>query len=403
MRPGHARAASGPVRAARFRRADVLAGRHHIRDIRARIGLRRPTAGKIANSTGEDGSVIYRAGSEDAPVVAGGTQGATGRPFVASRSFDQDAGRLQGCDFVFELERIAARRAPRIIDCVRGLGRVGIAAGQIPGRQVPFEALGDGGIGARAAIVQALAVNGLCARGHADLIAGTIVADHRAGGVRAVAVAVVGRVRIGAGRVPPIVVVIGRGTIPTPVVRFNSRVLPIQPGVAAGQDNARAGVPGGPHIVGVDEGEVRLNRQNTDLRVRRHSGGGQLIGVIRRDAGHVGAGRQRVYQRRVSAAHQDFVGDVEGLVLCPPTIQISAQWPLGARGSIAQRLQDQLAFRRARREPGRLVQIRLFHHPHEEIGLPGGFELLKYQTLDFSLRGFIACRGSLCQADADPT
>ncbi len=101
----------------------------------------------------------------------------------------------------------AAPVAPGVVDRIGGQGRVGVLAVQVPGRQVPLEALGEAGVVA-AAVVHVLAVDGLGAGGHADLVAAAVVADHGAGGVGAVAVAVAGIGRVGAGGIPPVVVVV---------------------------------------------------------------------------------------------------------------------------------------------------------------------------------------------------
>ena len=113
---------------------------------------------------------------------------------------------------------------------------IGIRPVQVPGSQVPLEALGERRVAAGTEIVHVLAVDGLCARGHADLVRGAVVAHHRSGRVSAVTVTVVRHRRIRVGGVPPVVVVVGARAVPTTIVIDQRRVVPqpVEEGVDRG-------------------------------------------------------------------------------------------------------------------------------------------------------------------------
>src|SRR5690606_26329501 len=140
--------------------------------------------------------------------------------------------------FVLELGRIPTAVAPRVVHRMGGQGWVGVVAAQVPGGPVPLKTLGKGEIIAAAGVGHVLAVNGACARGHTNLVRTTIITHHGAGGVCAVAVAVIGRGGIGSRSIPPVVVVVGAATVPTTILVDDGRVIPIQAGVIAGQDDA---------------------------------------------------------------------------------------------------------------------------------------------------------------------
>src|SRR6187399_1728278 len=84
---------------------------------------------------------------------------------------------------------------PGIIGDVRGFGGIAQAAAYWIWRKEPFHALDVSGRGAVAS-VHIAATDPLCARCHTDLITHPVVADHSAGGMRAVSLVVAGKRRI---------------------------------------------------------------------------------------------------------------------------------------------------------------------------------------------------------------
>ena len=93
-------------------------------------------------------------------------------------------------------------------------------------------------------------------RRHAHLVAGAVIAYHRAHGVRAVTVVIAGHGRVGGtevwgslvNRIVPGVVVIGAGAIPAVVLLVDGRVTPVVAGVLTADDGALTGVTGGPDL-----------------------------------------------------------------------------------------------------------------------------------------------------------
>ena len=119
------------------------------------------------------------------------------------------------------------------------------AADRVGGEE-PFEALG---VARRCAVadIHIAATDELRLRRHADLVAGIIVADRRADGVRAVAAVVAGRDGVrpanaaaGVNAVVPVVIVVGGGAVPAAVMRLERVVRPADAGVGAADHDALA-------------------------------------------------------------------------------------------------------------------------------------------------------------------
>ena len=102
-------------------------------------------------------------------------------------------------------------------------------------------------------------MDGFTAGGDTDLIAGPVAANHGAGSVGAVTVAIAGSAGVGTGRVPPIVVVINGRSVPAALLVDQSRMIPIKAGVVAGQNHATAVVSQSPGIVSLDEADIGFN------------------------------------------------------------------------------------------------------------------------------------------------
>ena len=89
----------------------------------------------------------------------------------------------------------------------------------------------------------------LCAGRHPDLVANTVIADHSASGVAAVAVVVArlmaNRCRMGRhavmNGVMPVVIVVGGLSVPAAVVRLKRVMRPANTGIGASNNNSLAG------------------------------------------------------------------------------------------------------------------------------------------------------------------
>ena len=327
--------------------------------------------------------MVHRAGGEDFLVIARGAQGAARRPFIASRNLDQDTGCVQGLNFIAELVCAAAPIPPRVVDCIGRHCRVrvpcsGSGVTQVPRRQIPLKTFGEGGIAAVAASGHIAAVYRLRARGYTDLVGAAIIADHRAGGVRAVSVSVIRLAGRFARGVPPVVVVIhngtGRGILTAAIVGRDGRVIVIQPGIIASQHNAGAIIAHCPDIIRIDERDIRLDSQ------RRRACGRfdrllKLEFVVGRDLSHIGAGCNIHQEGLISAVHQDLVSDVVRAVFNAALVEFVTQCGLCACCGLSQGVENELAFFFFRLQFIRRAKVRFLDHPDEEIGLSFGFDL----------------------------
>ncbi len=120
------------------------------------------------------------------------------------------------------------RAAVGIIDHIRAFARVGVVPGKIGGGDKKLEALDVSGRTAYAVIhITAGDPSGI--RRHAHLVTHPVIADHGAGGVRAMSIIVTGNLQVvtagirveinlGVDGVPPIVIVVSLGAVPTAVL-----------------------------------------------------------------------------------------------------------------------------------------------------------------------------------------
>ena len=200
----------------------------------------------------------------------------------------------------------------------------------------------------------------------------------------AVALDIVGGLGIGPGGVPPVVIVVSGDAIPPPVVVLDGRVLPGQSGVVPGQHGALAGETQGPHVVGVDEGDVPFHAQHVFQVLGMDLGLVELVAAVGGDAGHVGAGRQVKEQFLAAAPDEDLVADVERLVADPLGVQVCPQLFLGAFGGGVQRLKDEAPLFLFGFQLVSWGEVGLFGQPYEEIGsCRFGLQLLEEQRFDF--------------------
>src|SRR5262249_20636436 len=145
--------------------------------------------------------------------------------------------------------------APRVVDHVRVQVRPGVVAAQIGRGHDPLAGGQQRGLRATAELA-ALGGDPLGARGDADLVAGSVVADHRAHGVRTVIVVVARhqrRVAADVRRVEPVVVVVELAVAQVATVfAHQCRVVELDAAVDAGDHDALTAYP----EVGPDPGRL---------------------------------------------------------------------------------------------------------------------------------------------------
>ncbi len=281
------------------------------------------------------------------------------------------------------------RATPRIVDDVGRHRWVGVLVGEIGRRQEELVTLG---VGRRrpVALVHVPAPDPAGARRHTDLIADTVVSDHRSHRVRPVAVIVAGLGRVGAadaaagmnGIVPVVVVVTRR----TPVFPDQRRVIPEVARVLTGDDDPGAVDPHRPCFGRSDEGDVPLDSQGC-LDLRRSGVARHFIETNRRigvDMEHVIPRRHLADQLEI-ASYPDHVGDPERPELDVGLPEPFDQRPLGSLGGFPEDPNDESAlFGLGLQRPGageiRLLREKnqafrrasgcLAQHPRIDLGRP---------------------------------
>ena len=146
-------------------------------------------------------------------------------------------------------------------------------SGKIRRREKPLKTFGISGWRPPAALHVAT-TNPSGSGGDANLVAGTVITRHRAHGVSAMSVVIAGRSRvvavgIGAGEVRisrvngimPVVIMIGVGAVPAPVVMDERGMIPLVAGILATDHDTLTGIAQCPHIGGVDLGNVPFQRR----------------------------------------------------------------------------------------------------------------------------------------------
>ena len=203
------------------------------------------------------------------------------------------------------------RAVPAVVHHVRPQRRVRVLVVEIRRRHEELEALRVGRRGA-VALVHVPAADPLRARRDADLVPGAVVSDRRSRRVRAVRVVVAGHRAVRAAdaaarvdRVVPVVVVVGRGAVPAPVVRLERVVRPAHPGVLVADHDSLPRVAERPDLGRVDLRHARLDCVGPGASARRlrlEPPGA----VVRLDHAHVRAGGESLDQRPV-ASRSDHV------------------------------------------------------------------------------------------------
>jgi len=104
--------------------------------------------------------------------------------------------------------------------------------------------------------VHVMATDPLCAGRHSDLVTLSVIADHGAGGMRAVSIVITRKRRIEAARIGrpvvdgivPVIIVIGILAVPPTVMRLQSVMGPADTGVCTSDDNLLSCEALGPYL-----------------------------------------------------------------------------------------------------------------------------------------------------------
>ena len=241
MRPGHARAAPATgITVDRHAGTDVDPGSGDV-GFEPVAAIHRDRA--AAAETGDVVAAVRGANGERSVVNGWRCNRAATGAFIAGGDDDDHAGGTKILDGSLKDEEVGGAfrgvRVPGIIDDIGGLGWVGILVIEIRRCEKPLKTFQISGGRSPTAFHVAAAYPFGSGR-HADLVARAIVADHGAHGMRAVGIIiarrgqiiaagiVAGVVGIGAvDGVVPVVIMIGVGAVPPPVVIFQGRDDPI--------------------------------------------------------------------------------------------------------------------------------------------------------------------------------
>lgn len=212
---------------------------------------------------------------------------------------------------------------------MRALGRIGIVARLIGGRNEELEALG---VTFRCAgpAVHVAAADPLGAGSDPDLISATVVTRGGTGRVGAVSFIITWRGGvIAAGvahgivdRIVPVVVVIGAAAVPAAVVRFERRVVPLRAGVLVRDHDPLSGVTHRPHCRSIDVTQPPLHGSGAG-GVCLSQGGG-IIDPANWCVGFDGARispRRQCFDHGLIAIDDEHVGCPEGTVPNAASVQ----------------------------------------------------------------------------------
>ena len=164
---------------------------------------------------------------------------------------------------------------PSVNGNVRSFKRIALAAAYRVRRKEPFHALEVSGRCA-VALIHVTTTDPFREGRHPNLIAHVVIADRSPDRMRAMTVVVARKRRIIAAGISnavvngvmPVVVVIGRDSIPAAVLRLQRVVCPTLTSICAANCNSLASEPQRPDIRRVRVGDVRFNRLRR-LRQRR--------------------------------------------------------------------------------------------------------------------------------------
>ena len=156
---------------------------------------------------------------------------------------------------------------PSVNGNVRSFKRIALAAAYRVRRKEPFHALEVSGRCA-VALIQVTTTDPFREGRHANLVTHAVIADCSPDRMRAMTVIVARKRRIIAARISnavvngvmPVVVVIGRDSIPAAVLRLQRVVCPTLTSICAANCNSLASEPQRPDIRRVRVGDVRFNR-----------------------------------------------------------------------------------------------------------------------------------------------
>src|ERR1019366_571700 len=176
---------------------------------------------------------IHRTGVDSRRLL---NRGAVGTVIASGHCRENTCGAYRVHDALEGIGRAAftGRAGPGIVDGIRGLGRVSLAAVDWIRRNQELEALRVSRGGTIATRVHVAAGNPFCSRSYADLITLSVVANHLADREGAMAVGIDGHWRMVGGGVVPIVVVVHLLAVPATIMRFERRVVPLHSGIGSG-------------------------------------------------------------------------------------------------------------------------------------------------------------------------
>ena len=162
-----------------------------------------------------------------------------------------------GLQFVADRAPFGSRTTPRIDGDVRRLGRIAVARRTIDRvrRKEELHALDVSGWCA-VPLVHVTATNPLRSRRHSDLVASAVITDCSARGVRTMKEIVAWERRIVTARIPgtvvngivPIVIVIGRDSVPAAIVWFERVMCPANAGICTGNNDVLPCESEGPYL-----------------------------------------------------------------------------------------------------------------------------------------------------------
>ena len=256
--------------------------------------------------------------------------GGTVRTRAIRPDHHHDAGG--GLSFDSSLQRVRPNNLPKagsthaLIVISGALKRVALTAAYRVRRKKPFHALEVSGRCA-VTLVHVTATDPLRSGRHADLVAHAVIANCGAYRMRAMTNVVARKRRIVAAWIAdavvdgimPVVIVIGRDSVPAAVVRLQRVMRPALAGISAANRNSLTPEAQRPHIRCVRVSDARLNRLRfcgcEEASTSAFGCGKDISNVwIAFHSRHILTGRQR-FGDLAAALHQNRVHNVEGTML----------------------------------------------------------------------------------------
>ncbi len=112
----------------------------------------------------------------------------------------------------------------------------------------------------------------------------------------------------------PVVVMMGGGAVPSPVLVDQRRVVPIVAGVLSTDHNGLAGIAHSPNIGCADVADVPFYAARRLCRWSENRMGNTQYSRVRLDAGHIGSRSQCFYEPLATDFYVKQVDNVKGLI-----------------------------------------------------------------------------------------